>query len=123
MYPNSFYESYEIPYNTSNIYTNVYPNMNTISSIGKVGLFSKIKNGFNWNSFLNNTSRTLNIINQAIPVVNQVRPLVSNMKTMFKIANIMKEDNYTKNNIVSNEKSVKNNKVDYQNDNQPTFFL
>ena len=54
------------------------------------GLLSLIKN-IKWSSLLEGTSKTLNVINQAIPVVYQVKPMLDNAKTMFKIANIMKE--------------------------------
>lgn len=40
---------------------------------------------FNWDSFLNNTQRTLNVINQAMPIYNQVKPMFKNMGTIFKV--------------------------------------
>ena len=47
-----------------NEYNMRYPNYNYMP-----------KRGINWNNILNNTQRTLGIINQAIPIVYQVRPL------------------------------------------------
>ena len=49
------------------------------------------KHRFNWNNILNNTQRTLGIINQAIPLVYQMRPLIRNAKTIFKIAGAMND--------------------------------
>ena len=104
----------------------------TKSTLGKIGLFSRLAKGINWNDLLNNTSRTLNIVNQAIPIVNQAKPLVNNMKTMLKIANIMKEDSHGNSVNINNEKGSKKNVIrkteinkinGYDNDNQPTFFL
>lgn len=96
----------------------------------KVGLFSKLKE-IKWGEFLNNTSRTLNVINQAIPIVYQVKPLITNAKTMFRIANIIKSDE--NNNVSTNKKSYQSSnsnefqkkEENYENfsSNQPTFFL
>ena len=44
------------------------------------------RRGINWNSILNNTQRTLGIINQAIPIVYQVKPLLNNARTLFRVA-------------------------------------
>ncbi len=52
--------------------------------------FSKIPK-INWGNVLNNTQKTLGIINQAIPIVYQVRPLFNNAKTMFRIAGAINE--------------------------------
>lgn len=45
----------------------------------------------NWSSILNNTQKTLNVINQAIPIIYQVKPLVTNAKTLFRIADAVKD--------------------------------
>lgn len=112
-------------YNPGMMGTNMYQGMNmanginmasSMNSFNKAGLFTGLKN-INWNGFLNNTSKTLNIINQAIPIVNQVKPLANNVRTMFKIANIMRDDN--SNNISST--NIKNVNKE-QSINQPTFF-
>lgn len=131
-------------YNDSNFfyYNNPanYGYMNYGNTPGKVGLFSKLR-GIKWGDFLNNTSRTLNVINQAIPIVYQVKPLITNAKTMLRIANIIKSDE--KSNQTTNKKSYQQSNdisnYDYQNNsnifqkkeenyknfssNQPTFFL
>lgn len=51
-----------------------------------------VKKSINWGNILNNTQKTLGIINQAIPIVYQVRPLVSNAKTLFRIAGALHDD-------------------------------
>ena len=45
----------------------------------------------NWSNILNNTQKTLNVINQAIPIIYQVKPLVTNAKTLFRIADAKKK--------------------------------
>ncbi len=51
---------------------------------------SALKN-IKWATLLDGTQKTLGVINQAIPIVYQVKPIVNNAKTLFKIANVMKE--------------------------------
>lgn len=46
----------------------------------------------NWGNILNNTQKTLNVINQAIPIIYQVKPLVTNVRTLFRIADAVKDD-------------------------------
>lgn len=55
------------------------------ASSGLGGLLGLSKKSFNWDSFLNNAQRTLNVINQAMPIYNQVRPMFRNMGTIFKV--------------------------------------
>ena len=43
------------------------------------------KKPFNWDLFLNNAQRTLNVINQAMPLYNQVKPIFKNMGTVFRV--------------------------------------
>ena len=59
---------------------------------GVLGGFKNTFKNFSFNNFLDGCGKTLNVINQAIPVVQQIGPVVANAKTMFKIADIMKED-------------------------------
>ncbi len=83
------------------------------------------KRGINWNNILNNTQRTLGIINQAIPIVYQVKPLLNNARTLFKIAGAINE----KDEVV--DKPI--NQTNYSNENisneiekdsmGPKFFL
>lgn len=96
------------------------------------GLFSNLKGKFNWSGLLNNTQKTLNIINQAIPVFYQIKPLWNNTKTVFKIMGALKEDDKSKqvtrqkkytpysNNHNFNKHNLNEN---YTNDNSPNFFL
>lgn len=67
-------------------YTN-YPMMNSLgnSQGGISSLLGLSKKSFNWDTFLNNAQRTLNVINQAMPIYNQVRPMFRNMGTIFKV--------------------------------------
>ncbi len=62
-----------------------------------------VKPRVNWGNLLNNTQKTLGIINQAIPIVYQMRPLVNNARTIFKIAGAM---NDTSKSGVSRNKTV-----------------
>lgn len=96
------------------------------------GLFSSLRGKFNWSNLLNNTQKTLNIINQAIPVFYQIKPIWNNTKTVFKIMGAIKEDNNTNptNNTSTNYRSnnqAKTNNAPINNtevnDNTPNFFL
>lgn len=109
--PNFFY--YNNPANYE------YMNYGNISR--KAGLFSKLR-GIKWGDFLNNTSKTLNVINQAIPIVYQVKPLITNAKTMFRIANIIKSDDKISNESPTYEKKKEESNKNYSS-NQPTFFV
>lgn len=60
-------------------------------SIASRGIFSRLAGGFNWSSLLNNTQRTLGIINQAIPIVKQATPMLQNARTMFRVMNEFKK--------------------------------
>jgi len=70
-------------------YSNFNPGMlnsfQTPISNGIGSLLGISKKTFNWDSFLNNAQRTLNVINQAMPIYNQVRPMFRNMGTIFKV--------------------------------------
>ena len=75
---------------------------------------------FNWSNFLNNTQRTLGIINQAIPIVYQVRPMLNNAKTMFRIASAIGDVAATE--AVIEEEKEQNSETQ-TNQNAPQFFL
>ena len=96
-------------------------------SIGaKHGLFSLFKGKINWGSLLNNTQKTLNIINQAIPVFYQVKPIFNNTKTIFKIMGALKEDDKKSENNYQYQNRIKtsnNLNTVIKNDNSPYFFL
>ena len=84
------------------------------------------RRGINWNNILNNTQRTLGIINQAIPIVYQVKPLFNNARTLFRVASFINDsdneeisnDNINENNYESNE-----NYNEKKDSNGPIFYL
>lgn len=107
-----------------------YANMGTNAMRG--GLFRGLlrgTSGINWSSILNNTQRTLGIINQAIPVVKQITPVMRNAKTMFQVMNEFKKvDNPTISTplstaTLSSSDSKNTTLSNTTTDNQPTFFL
>ena len=75
-------------------------------------------NRVNWSNILNNTQKTLNVINQAIPIIYQVKPLVSNARTLFRIADAVNEPET--NNIPSNNNYQTTNQQEKSN---LQFFL
>jgi hypothetical protein len=104
-------------------YNSFYPYQN----IGtKTGLFSLFKGKINWSTLLNNTQKTLNILNQAIPVFYQVKPMWNNTKTIFKIIGAVKDDGKRDSNLNPNRNIQKTNQYinnNYINENTPNFFL
>ncbi len=104
-------------------YNNFYPYQNYGI---KRGFFSNLKGRVNWSNILNNTQKTLNIINQAIPVMYQIKPIWNNTKTIFKIMGAIKDDdkpnkeNINKSNPTTTNINSTNSVV---NDNSPNFFL
>ena len=114
-------------------YFNMSPNMISpiVGRSASRGLFSKLLGGLNWSSILNNTQKTLGIVNQAIPMVKQISPVVKNAKTMFKVMNEFKRVDSTttaSNEKTSNEHIVQSTKAtenNYNNitDGGPTFFI
>lgn len=108
-----------------------YNNLGPYSTLtSKNGLFAGLKGKINFTAILNNTQKTLNIINQAIPVYYQVKPLWNNTKTIFRIINSVKKDDQITtspiNKINSSDAPLKqNNSTDtfYNNENSPRFFL
>lgn len=130
------------PYYIPNIYPNITPTMfgrnigvSALRNLGPrtgLGLFTRIRNGIkaiNWTGMIDNTSKTLGIINQTIPVVKQVGPMMNNVKSMLKIASVFKDetDNTTINNHLNTTKSTtpttKKNNFSNQDDYSPTFFI
>lgn len=73
----------QFPY--SNFSPGVLNSFQPQASSGINSLLGISKKAFNWDSFLNNAQRTLNVINQAMPIYNQVRPMFRNMGTIFKV--------------------------------------
>lgn len=119
--------NYYMPY--FNMAPNVIP-----STIGKgtsKGLFSRLLGGLNWGSILNNTQKTLGIVNQAIPMVKQISPVMKNAKTMFRVMNEFKKvdmptvnNSETTNIITNNQEEPKNIVIENKiYDGGPTFFV
>lgn len=97
-------------------YYSYLPNSIPTSAPRTAGLFSRLfRNGINWGSIINNTQKTLNIINQAIPVVKQVSPVVRNAKTMFKVMNEFKK---TDTSPTQNKSVVKTNNIEKKNSSE-----
>ena len=63
------------------------------------------------------SQKTLGIINQAIPIVYQVKPILTNARTMFKIADVMKQ---TDNNL-NIVQTPANNTTTIEN--RPIFYI
>ena len=104
-------------YNNPYLYNN-YPYQGINFRNGNI--FNSIKNHkINWTNILNNTQKTLNLINQAIPVYYQVKPIYNNAKTMFRMVNALKDDSDTKNNNL-NTNATKKEPSD--NNDGPVFF-
>lgn len=107
------------------------------SLFGKLGNAVGAIKSFNWGGLINNTSKTLGIINQTIPLVRQVGPMVGNMRSMLKIASAFKDETDTSStnnqNIIKNQPQNTNNTtydnrkeekiVDYTTNDSPTFFI
>ena len=71
----------------------------------------------NWKNLLNNTQKTLNVINQAAPLFYQIKPVYNNLRTLLKVRNIVRNDNSSdKMENIHNEKKNTNT-------NEPVFFL
>lgn len=107
-----------------------YPFMN----YARPGLFSSLfQNKINWGSLLNNTGRTLNLINQAVPIIQKIPPIYRNAKTMFKVMNefrrvdtpTKKAKSYSTSNPISNNKAETKRQDNVNNvyEGGPTFFL
>lgn len=122
---------YNNPYFIPNMYQTIPRTMlrnASISPIRNINIFSKLGNtikNIKWSEIINNTSKTLGIINQTIPVVKQVKPIMNNMKSMIKIASLFKDETTSPNQNISNKvKTNKETTSSSNNDNySPTFFI
>lgn len=113
MFNNPMY--YNNPYAFQNFGGSQIANKSLLSS-----LFS---HRMNWSSILNNTQKTLNVINQAIPAYYQIKPIFSNAKTMLRMINALKDDEKEKASSTNNETNniiEDNTKKDASG---PIFFL
>lgn len=92
------------------------------------GLFASLKGKFDWGAILNNTQKTLNIVNQAIPLAYQVKPIINNAKTVFRVMGAVKDDDDNKKEEMTNVSSSNTTKdtssaTNYNNSGEPSFFL
>ncbi len=92
---------------------------------------SLFRNKLNWGSLLDNTQKTLNLVNQAVPIVRQIPPVYRNAKTMFKVMSEFNKidtpkktinDTYNNKRVITNN-NVKQENVSYKYNDGPTFFL
>ena len=110
MFQNGFYNPY------------MFQAYQTASGVGKAGLGIKgLFHNFNFGNFLNSAGKTLNVINQAIPIFYQVKPIVNNAKTMFKIADALKDDRKISTSNQEEKKTKQN--ISSTNENKPIFFI
>ena len=112
-----FIPNYSIP--------NIMSPARSISLFGRLNNFFKGFRSFNWTELINNTSKTLGIINQSIPIVKQVGPVFGNVKSMIKLASVFKDETDThpilkQNNNQNEKESTVNNNINYES---PTFFI
>lgn len=100
------------------------------STVGKTGLLSKLTGGLssikriNWGGLINNTSKTLGIINQTIPIVRQVGPMVTNMKSMIRVASIFKDETdipRTKPRTQVQNKNIQTNNTQHNQVNETSY--
>ena len=90
-----------------------------------MGMWNEVpKRGINWNNILNNTQRTLGIINQAIPIVYQVKPLLNNAKTLFRVASAINSNDEEEINVETTNNDYSNTSYEEKKDsNGPIFYL
>lgn len=81
-----------------------------------LGGISKI----NWGNLLNNTQKTLNVINQAIPVYYQMKPIYNNAKTMFRLIGSFNSQTNTNNSNKTTQTTITDNVKNISN--KPIFF-
>lgn len=86
---------------------------------GLLGSITKV----NWSNLLNNTQKTLNVINQAIPVYYQMKPIYNNAKTMFRlIGSFNDKSSNSQNNSINNNFNNQNIPNEKNISNKPIFF-
>ena len=137
MYPNNFYYPYRMAMNFPYMSFN-RPIINSIPNmVTRRGLFSRLGNsigairGLNWSNIINNTSRTLGVINQAIPIVKQTGPMLHNMRSMLRVASVFRDETSsnkktTKSNVVNSinkEDEAPKKEVTDEDSNLPNFFI
>ena len=114
MYNNPYYYPYMTGMNMAS------PSMGATNMLRpRIGLFKGLSN-IKWGTVLNNTQKTLNVINQAIPVYYQVKPIFGNLKSFTRLMNAFNEEDKPNNNI-NNQENINTTKK--ENKNVPTFFI
>ena len=124
---------YNNPYFIPNFYPRINPTIipRTPYIPRNINLFQRLGNSIksiNWTNLVNNTSKTLGIINQSVPIVKQVGPVMNNMKSILRIASILKDEPNTKKNPptktnYSSPISSTSNIPKEQDTYSPTFFI
>lgn len=115
-------------------YYSMFPSPSMPLKATSGGIFKRLLGGLNFGSILDNTQKTLNLVNQTIPMIKQAGPLVKNAKTMFKVVsefnkpdspkvtNIPNNINSSNNVNLTNNGNVKKVTNNFS-DNGPVFFL
>ncbi len=102
----------------NNPYFNPYiNNMNMVNPsmmMRPKGTFFKSLTNIKWSDILNNTQKTLNVINQAIPVYYQIKPIFSNIRSLGRLVTAFNENDNNYNQNIEKKES---------NSNSPTFFM
>ena len=105
-----------------------YPYYVPYGNMGRVPLFGRMSNFFKslkLGPFIDNTSKTLNVVNQAIPLVRNVRPMISNIKDVIRVSNIIKSNDHHEldEGLGMSEKDIKKETKTVIDDKAPTFFV
>ena len=98
-------------YNNPYYYPYVNPNISMIKP--RSNLFKSLTT-IKWGDVLNNTQKTLNVINQAIPVYYQIKPIFTNIKSLSRLVNAFNENDETPSKIEAKKEN---------SNNSPTFFI
>lgn len=86
---------------------------------GLLGSGLNFAKNINWASLLDNTQKTLGVINQAIPIIYQVKPIIGNARTMFKIADELRKPTVP----AKSDESSNSRDVISQTSNRPVFYI
>lgn len=111
-------------FNNSMYQPNFYPYQNFMGNpMPRRGLTSLLRgHSINWSNILNNTQKTLNVINQAIPVYYQMKPIYNNAKTMLRMVSALKDDDKLSNSANQTTINATQNKKETSQEG-PVFFL
>ena len=89
-------------------------------NVSKGGFLGSFKR-FNFSGFLDGAQKTLGLVNQTIPLIYQVKPIISNARTMFRIADVVKNDNLNDNSNSTN--NLSDTSVSTSSNNSPIFYI